>query len=96
MSDAQRQTVLKWLPWLLTLALSLIGNAVIVGRSAGRTETKIEALHETDLALKSEIMPMEKRLEVFYTRREANSLEALIKDTNAKVAVLYQIELAKK
>lgn len=84
MISPHKDSLAKWLP----VVIALLGNAVLFGVFYGRTTNEL-------VNIRADIMPMEKRLEIFYTRREANTLETLIRDTNAKVDVLYQRELAK-
>jgi len=68
----------KWLPVVITL----MGWGVTYGM-----------LRQDVSNLRVEVMPMEKRLEVFVTRREYNDVKQLIRDTNEKVDYLYRQEV---
>ncbi len=81
MSTPTKEWLSKWLPVIITM----MGWCVLYGMQ-----------HQEVINLRAEMMPMEKRLEIFYTRREAQTMEALIRDTNAKVDVIFQREIAKR
>jgi len=80
MTAPQKEFWSKWLPVLITL----MGWGVTYGM-----------LRQDVSNLRTEVMPMEKRLEVFVTRREYNDVKQLIRDTNEKITELYRIELSK-
>jgi hypothetical protein len=96
MTENVKNRLAQWLPLIITLLVSLLGNAALLGYYQGETKNELRNLRETDSAMKAEMMPMDKRLEVFYTRREAQTLETLIRDTNLKVDAIYQREMSKK
>ena len=95
MSTDQKETLSKWLP----LIISLIGQAVLFGIFYGSTKSEIAALHETDISLKAEIMPMPQRMIVFVPRSEYSArmdvndrdiaeIKNLARESNQKIDAL--------
>jgi len=84
MTQPTKETLAKWLP----LIIALLGNAVVFGAFYGRTQAEIANI-------RIELMPMEKRMEVFVTRREYDSMKEMVRDTNQKVDALYQQQFQK-
>ncbi|MFA6244123.1 MAG: hypothetical protein WC655_24480 [Candidatus Hydrogenedentales bacterium] len=87
----------RWLP----LFVSLITNAVLFGVFYGRTTKEIESLHQNDSAIRSELMPMEKRLMVFVSRseyvvkmesidRQLEEIKLIGRETNRKLDELFR------
>ena len=59
----------RWSP----LLFSLVANAVLFGIFYGQTRADVQHLKDSDVLLRSEIVPLEKSLAVFTTRTEFDS-----------------------
>lgn len=100
MSAGQKDWIAKWLP----VIVAILTCGAFYGRTeqafdgfraenlSMRTyfEAKISALKDEVSALRTDMMPMEKRVEMFVTRREFTDLKVMAHDTNQKVDAIYQ------
>ena len=73
-TERKRALFDQWLPVIVAMLGAVMLNAVIVGIAYGRivqtAEAEEKARSEKDVALSTEIMPMDKRVEYFVTRKE--------------------------
>mgnify|MGYP001570455578 CR=1 FL=1 len=74
MSDPTKYIFFRWLP----LLVSLLTNAVLFGIFYGSTKTEMSSLRENTAALRTEMMPMEKRLQVFGSTAEQRARQESI------------------
>src|SRR3990167_4681641 len=97
--DSSRSRLSAWIPFAVSLLVSLMGNAVLLGIFYGATQSELRNLRETDIGIKSEMMPMEKRLQVFVSRaeyvpqqkateKELAEIKQLVRDLGSKLDII--------
>ena len=85
----------RWAIWLPAI-VAILGPIAVIGMYYGVVQTEIGHLKESDAELRSEIMPMPQRMQVFVSRvefaaelsnlqREIAELKTIAKDTNDKL-----------
>lgn len=95
MSEQARNRLAAWAP----VILSLFGNAIFIGMFYGVTTTEIAHLKEADSSIRTELMPMEKRMAIWMPRaesdakfsnleRELSDLKEMVRECNNKIDLL--------
>jgi hypothetical protein len=93
MSEKLQSRLAVWLP----VIMCFVGPLVVVGMFYGTVRAERQEQQKVNADLHNEIMPMPQRMEVFVTRREFNTLEKAVSETqklaidsNAKITSLWE------
>lgn len=85
MGTTSKERVQWWLSILIPIIISLFAQAVLYGQFTAGTAARIKSLEDADAGIRTEMMPMEKRMEVFFPRKEAMAMQREITDIKTDV-----------